>query len=81
MARRPPSREERDAHLDELKQAVQTWGDKEKARLENEVKFMRAVLQGRAASEQAGTQNLLKLQNLLELEISDFLSFADSENS
>ena len=47
MARKPPSKDERDSNLDALKEAVDEWADKEKTRLENEVFFMRAVLDGR----------------------------------
>lgn len=74
MSKRPPTKSERDANLDKLKSAVKEWGDKEKARLENEVKFMRAVLKGRTGSEKAGTQNLDTLQEILKLEIEDFIA-------
>lgn len=80
MARQVPTKAERDAHLDELKSAVQEWGDKEKTRIENEVKFMRAVLKGRTGSEEAGTQNLITLESLLEREIEDFLAHGGDDN-
>jgi hypothetical protein len=80
MAKRPPTKNERDANLDSLKSAVKEWGDKEKARLENEVKFMRAVLKGRTGSEEAGTQNLNTLQELLKLEIADFIATGEASS-
>jgi len=79
MAKLPPTKAARDSNLDVLKTAVQEWGDKEKARLENEVKFVRAVLKGRTGSEKAGTKNLDTLQTILELEIEDFIAFGGDE--
>lgn len=80
MAKLPPTKVERDANLDSLKTAVKTWGDKEKTRLENEVKFMRAVLKGRTGSEKAGTQNLDTLQEILKLEVEDFIASGPDAN-
>lgn len=80
MAKLPPTKDERDSNLDVLKSAVKEWGDKEKARLENEVKFVRAVLKGRTGSEKAGTQNLDALQEILKLEIEDFIAFGGDQN-
>lgn len=80
MAKLPPSKNARDLNLDRLKEAVLTWGDKEKTRLENEVKFMRAVLKGRTGSEKAGTQNLDALQEILKLEVEDFIAFGGDAN-
>jgi hypothetical protein len=80
MAKLPPTKAERDANLDSLKSAVKTWGDKEKARLENEVKFVRAVLKGRTGSEKAGTQNLDTLQAILKLEVEDFIASGGDAN-
>jgi hypothetical protein len=57
-SRRPPTKADRDANLDALQAAVDEWGEKERNRLENEVKFMRAVLKGRTGSEEAGTEAL-----------------------
>lgn len=75
MARRPPTKDERDKNLDALKDAVKEWSDKETERLENEVKFMRSVLKGRTGSEQAGTKNLDQVSKLLQAEIDDFIGF------
>jgi hypothetical protein len=80
MAKAPPTREERDANLDALTSAVKEWGDKETARLENEVKFMRAVLKGRIGSEKAGTANLDSLSKLLQAEVDAFMGQGGDSN-
>jgi hypothetical protein len=80
MAKLPPTKAKRDANLDTLKSAVKEWGAKEKTRLENEVKFMRAVLKGRTGSEKAGTKNLDTLQEILKLEVEDFIATGSDEN-
>jgi hypothetical protein len=80
MARKPPTKADRDANLDALSNAVKKWGDQEKARLENEVKFLRAVLKGRTGSEKAGTQNLEALSSLLQAEVSEFIAVGGDEN-
>jgi len=80
MSRLPPTKADRDANLDALQSAVDDWGKKEKERLENEVKFMRAVLKGRTGSEKAGTQNLDELSTLLQSEIDAFIAFGGDDN-
>jgi molybdenum cofactor biosynthesis enzyme MoaA len=75
MAKLAPDKATRDANLDALKSAVKTWSKKEQDRLENETKFMRAVLQGRTGSTEAGTSNLAVLQDILKKEIQEFLEF------
>lgn len=72
MANTPPTRAQRDANLDALEKAVNEWAESEKTRLENEVKFMRAVLQGRGVSE-AGSANLALGALEVAGEINDFL--------
>jgi hypothetical protein len=67
-----PSKETRDANLDALKRAVDEWAKKESERLENEVRFLRSVLQGRGASE-AGTKNLEAISKLVQAEVDDFI--------
>jgi len=79
MAKLPPTKDARDANLDALQSAADEWGKKEKERLENEVKFMRAVLKGRTGSEKAGTQNLDALSKLLQSEIDAFIAFGGDE--
>jgi len=78
-SRLPPTRTERDANLDALQAAVDEWGEKELSRLENEVKFMRAVLRGRTGSEKAGTQALDAASSLLQAEIDDFIAFGGDD--
>ena len=73
MAKNLPSKEERDANLDALKEAMDEWFEAEKRRLENETKFMRSVLQGRGASD-AGTRNLATQSALLQIEIDQFIA-------
>lgn len=80
MSKLPPTKADRDANLDALKSAVKEWGDKEKKRLENEVKFVRAVLKGRTGSEKAGTQNLNTLQKILKTEIEAFIAYGDDKH-
>ena len=72
MAKLPPTKAARDANLDALQTAVNQWAETEKTRLENEVKFMRAVLQGRGATN-VGSQNLAATSVLLQTEIDDFI--------
>lgn len=73
MATTPPTKEERDANLDKLLSAVQEWSNKEVTRLENEVKYMRAILKGRGA-QATGTRNLAKASALVVDEIDAFIS-------
>ncbi len=72
MAAQPPTKAERDANLDALKEAVDEWAESERTRLENETFFMRSVLQGRGASN-LGTKNLALASTLLQVEINEFL--------
>lgn len=63
----------RDANLDALKAAADTWIAKEIIRIENETKFMRTVLAGRGASNAAIT-NLEGASALVQAEITSFLA-------
>jgi len=72
MAVQPPTKDERDANLEALKKAVDEWAEVEIRRLENETTFLRAVLQGRGASD-LGTKNLALASRLLQTEINQFL--------
>lgn len=78
MATQPPDKATRDANLDSLKTAVDTWADDESSRLENEVKFMRKVLEGRGATE-AGTANLGAAGDIVVAEINAFISFDEGD--
>lgn len=73
MATIPPTKAERDANLDALQEAVDEWSGKEETRLDNESKFLRAVVQGRGASN-TGTQNLEKTASLTQSEIDQFIA-------
>lgn len=72
MAAQPPTKAERDANLEELRTAVNEWAESEKTRLENETFFMRAVLQGRGATN-LGSKNLAAVSAVLQAEINEFL--------
>jgi len=72
MATKPPTKAERNANLDALKSAVDEYAEDEKRRLENETKFLRAVVQGRGASD-AGTANLAEAGKVLQVEIDQFI--------
>lgn len=75
MATSLPTKDERDANLDALQEAVDEWADKEKERIEDEVKFLRAVRKGRTGAEMASTQNLAQAETLIVAEINSFLIF------
>lgn len=72
MATAPPTKADRDVNLELLKTTVSTWATQEQTRLENEVKFLRAVMAGRGASD-TGTENLSAVSALLNDEINEFL--------
>ncbi len=74
MAKIPPTKDERDANLDALKTAIDFYTESELNRLDNEVKFMRSVLEGRDISD-TGTKNLDEVSDLVVSEIDDFLLF------
>lgn len=73
MAGSLPTKAVRDGRLDVLKQSVKDWADKEIARLENESKFLKSVLQKRGSSGVEDT-NLNKASTLVEEEIDNFLN-------
>jgi hypothetical protein len=79
MALAPPTKDERDANLDALKEAVDTWVEDEKTRLENEVNFMRKVMEGRGAATDAGTTNLATAGDVVVAEIDAFLIFDEGD--
>ena len=72
MANEIPTKEERDANLDSLQEAVDKWYDIEKKRLEDENKFLRKVLEDRGASD-AATANLDTASDLVQSELDQFL--------
>lgn len=67
------TKEERDARLDELKDAVTEWADKEKERLEDEVEFLKSVLQGRTGSGRLANENVSDSSAIVVDEINQFL--------
>jgi hypothetical protein len=67
-----PTKAERDANLDILKTEVETWFRKESERLDNESKFLKAVMQGRGSTG-AATKNLAATSKLVQDEIDAFL--------
>ena len=73
MTKRAPKDDSRNANLDALKKAVDQWAETETTRLDNEVTFLRAVLEGRKASD-VGTKNLATTSSLLQSEINEFLA-------
>ena len=73
MASVPPTKKERDANLDALNEAVDGFVQSEKIRLENEVKFLRAVLKARGGAPNASEQNLASAGLLVQTEIDAFI--------
>jgi len=78
MATQPPTKDERDANLDALQEAVNTWAADEQTRLENEVAFMRKVMEGRGATD-ASSKNLSEASSLVVAEIDAFLAFDEGD--
>jgi len=70
----PPTKQARDANLDSLLTAVTQWSQQEIQRLDNETKYLRAILQGRGISD-TGSKNLAKASSLVNAEIDEFLRF------
>ena len=79
MADPIPTKEKRDENLSKLQSAMKEFADKEIKRLDNETKFMRAVMKGRTGSEKLGTSNLLETAKLVQDEIDQFLLFEEAE--
>jgi hypothetical protein len=73
MAGTPPTQAARNANLQALLNSVKTWGQKEQQRIDNETKFLQAILQGENASA-TGNSNLSTASSLLESSINDFIN-------
>jgi hypothetical protein len=73
MGSSPPTADERNANLDALKTAVDEFVQSERTRLENEVKFLRAVLEARGGAPDASKQNLAAAGALTQTEIDAFI--------
>jgi hypothetical protein len=63
----------RDARLDELKKAVDTWAESETKRLANEALFLKSVLRGRTGSGRLTTQGSEDTKKILVDAIGDLL--------
>lgn len=73
MALIPPNKESRDANLTALESSVKEWVEKEKKRLEDEVKFMRAIMRGRLGVSKVALRNLSEATSLAQAEIDRFI--------
>jgi hypothetical protein len=78
MADSKPSKQddqtiERNKRLDALNTAVTEWGEKEKKRLEDEVKFLKSVLNSRTGAGQLANQGVEDAKALLVDKIGQFL--------
>lgn len=70
----PTQKEERDARLDRLKQAVEEWHENERGRLEDEATFLKSVLRGRTGSERLARENTAEAEVLVVDDITSFLT-------
>ena len=77
MSTQIPTKTERDDNLNLLKSEVATWAKKQIERLDNEAKFMRAVVKGRTGSEELGSLNLFEASVIVQAEIDEFIVFHD----
>jgi hypothetical protein len=73
MATIPPTREERDANLDQLQEVFDEFVGAERTRLEDEIKFLRTVLDARGGAPDASAQNLASAGKLVQTEIDAFI--------
>ena len=64
----------RDQRLDNLADAVNTWADNKKARLEKEATLLKAILKGRTGSERLNNVTVQSANDLAVDEINDFLA-------
>lgn len=67
-------KDERDARLDRLKQALDEWHSKETQRLEDEATFLKSVLRGRTGSDRLSRQNTAQAEVLVVDDITSFLA-------
>ena len=64
---------DRDKRLDELKSAVEEYGDKKKKALDADVKFAKSVIKSRTGAGQLADQGVADSKKLLADKISQFL--------
>ena len=63
----------RNERLDALQQAVEEWADRMEERYNNQLTFLRSVLNGRTHSTSVQRQSEEQTSSLLETSISEFL--------
>ena len=69
------SKRRRYENLNTLMTEVKTWAEDQIKRLDNEAKFMRAVVKGRTGSEELGSLNLFEASKVIQAEIDEFIVF------
>jgi hypothetical protein len=74
MATIPPTTTTRNANLTKLKTEALTWFTKETNRLDNESKFLQAVLSGRRGIQKTANTNLESVGNIVVSEINAFIN-------
>lgn len=68
------SKEERDARLDNLESAVDSWADNKKARLKKEATLLKTLLKGRTGAERLNNASVEAASALQVDELSQFLT-------
>jgi hypothetical protein len=64
---------DRDARLDQLSEAVNSWADKEIKQLNDEATFLKSILKGRTGAGRLANQNVADSSKFVVDEISEFL--------
>jgi uncharacterized membrane protein len=67
------TREERDARLTTLENAVNEWGIKERGRLEAEVSFLKSIINKRTGAGRLANQGISDSKDILVQKIGEFL--------
>jgi hypothetical protein len=75
MATKVPTKTERDENLETLRKETKKWAENAIKRLDNEAKFMRAVVKGRTGSEELGSLNLFEASKVVQAEIDSFIVY------
>jgi hypothetical protein len=65
---------ERNARLDQLRDAATSWADKEEARLKKQTALLKRILKGRTGSERLNNASTEAASDLLVDEINQFLT-------
>lgn len=74
MATNDPRTQRRDQILDEVKAAADSWFGEEKKRIDDEVTFLKSVLQGRTGSSRLARSNTAQASFLVVDDITSFLA-------